>query len=259
MIQLTFLGSGNAFNHLGLGHQSILLRYVNDNEKICDVLLDCGPTAIQSLIKEGKNPNTVQAVFLTHFHGDHAGGLPFLFLHRKYMPQARDSVLHVIGGKGLQHRVMLYLEASYPTLKDWIKEESSVTFHEITDVTTRQQLPFLDLSFEVIPIPHEIESLGYRVHVNEKIISLTGDTKPTSTLSRLADEATVFITECSTMKPIPADHVSWEWIKVQLPKWTASWIVFNHYAEDVWNARNHLMASDRRIILAQDGLKLVLK
>ncbi len=258
MIKISFLGSGNAFNHLGLGYQSIFLQHVDKEGKSWQLLLDCGPTAIQGLIKEGMDPNDIQAVFLTHFHGDHAAGLPFLLLYRKYMSRSRVADLHVFGGKGLRSRVLLYLDACYPTLKDWVSEEATIVFHEIKEEST-QSLSSLPLFLEAIPIPHEKESLGYRIHLDNKIISISGDTKPTPILSRLARDASIFIVECSTMTPIPADHVSWEWIKDQLPSWNATWIILNHYAEDVWNSHEDITKSDPRIILAQDGLKLVLK
>ncbi len=258
MIQLTFLGVGNAFNHLGLGYQSILLRWVNKKGENQQVLLDCGPTAIQQLIAEGIHPNNISAVFLTHFHGDHAGGIPFLLLHRKYMPQG-DTPLHLIGGTGLKNRMMKYLEAHYPSLNDWLNEgNNKIIFHEIVSEETRV-LPTLGISFETVAIPHQPESWGYRIHVNDKIIAISGDTRPTENLKHLADNASVFIIECSTMESIPADHVSWDWLKNELESWNASRIVFIHYADDVWDSRELITKTDSRIIIARDGKKLILE
>ena len=44
------------------------------------LLVDCGATGLVALKAQGLDPNAVDAVAVTHLHGDHFGGLPFLIL-----------------------------------------------------------------------------------------------------------------------------------------------------------------------------------
>ncbi len=44
------------------------------------LLVDCGATSLVALKAQGLNPDAVDAVAVTHLHGDHFGGLPFLIL-----------------------------------------------------------------------------------------------------------------------------------------------------------------------------------
>ena len=65
---ITFLGSGGAFCDLRTNYHNNAVVETSAGP----VLLDCGTTACQSLKELGRHPAEVEAVVLTHLHGDHA-------------------------------------------------------------------------------------------------------------------------------------------------------------------------------------------
>ncbi len=48
------------------------------------VLLDCGATSLAALRRRGLDPGEIGAVFVSHLHGNHFGGLPFLILDGQF-------------------------------------------------------------------------------------------------------------------------------------------------------------------------------
>src|SRR5690349_8297477 len=103
-LELTFLGSGNAFAFEGRAFSSVLLdkRY----------LFDCGPTVLQQLQKLDVSPNDIEVVFISHFHADHFFGLPFLMLAGKYHGRTKDLV--IVGPPGIERRTEDLLGLGYP-------------------------------------------------------------------------------------------------------------------------------------------------
>ena len=57
------------------------------------VLLDCGATSLPALRRCGLDPGGIGAVFVSHLHGDHFGGLPFLILDGQFARRASPLVV----------------------------------------------------------------------------------------------------------------------------------------------------------------------
>src|SRR3990170_3900454 len=93
-LELTFLGSGNAFAAGGRYWSSFLAnaRY----------LFDAPPTLLPHLKRLGMPLTGIEVIFISHFHGDHFMGLPFLFLEYVYLTERRDD-LFIVGLPGAAH------------------------------------------------------------------------------------------------------------------------------------------------------------
>ena len=91
-MRVTVLGSGDAYGSGGRGHSAYLLEAPG-----CTFLLDCGPSVLQSLKRAGHDSAAIDFVLLSHLHGDHFGGIPFLFMEYRYEnPRTRPfAVSHV--------------------------------------------------------------------------------------------------------------------------------------------------------------------
>ncbi|HEU5320023.1 MAG TPA: MBL fold metallo-hydrolase, partial [Methylomirabilota bacterium] len=106
-VTLTFVGSGDAFGSGGRLQTCLCLRGGG-----ATLLLDCGATALVGLRRAGLDPGEVAAVALTHLHGDHFGGLPFLVLDGQFSRRTRPLV--VAGPPGARARVEAAMEVLFP-------------------------------------------------------------------------------------------------------------------------------------------------
>src|SRR5580692_11155828 len=76
---VTVLGAGDAFASRG----RFQAGYVIDGGG-CQILMDAGPTLLSSMKRLGLSPGDLDVVLISHLHGDHFGGLPFLILEYLY-------------------------------------------------------------------------------------------------------------------------------------------------------------------------------
>ena len=81
-LNLTFLGSGNAFAPK---------RYWGTILVEEDILLDASPVTLPHLRMMDKDPGKINYILITHLHGDHFLGLPFLFLDSLYVTERENS------------------------------------------------------------------------------------------------------------------------------------------------------------------------
>jgi ribonuclease BN (tRNA processing enzyme) len=105
--RVSFVGSGDAFGSGGRRQTCIGLS--GDDQFL---LVDCGTTSVLGLKSMGVDPNSVTAVVISHLHGDHFGGLPFLILDGQF--SGRTQPLLVAGPPGTQDRLAQALEVLFP-------------------------------------------------------------------------------------------------------------------------------------------------
>src|SRR4051794_17233853 len=75
MVTVRFVGSGDSFGSGGRFQTCILLDGARSR-----VAVDFGTSSLIALAQQGIEPNSIDAVLLTHLHGDHCGGVPFLLI-----------------------------------------------------------------------------------------------------------------------------------------------------------------------------------
>ena len=108
---MTFAGSGDAFGSGGR-LQACIHMEPNGPVEPAPVLLDCGATSLPALRGCGLDPGPVAAVFVSHLHGDHFGGLPFLILDAQFA--GRTAPLAVAGPPGTGQRLTEAMECMFP-------------------------------------------------------------------------------------------------------------------------------------------------
>ena len=92
-MRIRFAGSGDAFGSGGRWQTCI---HLSGNGQV--LLVDCGATSLAALKAQGLDPSAVDAVAVTHLHGDHFGGLPFLILDGQF--SRRSTPLQVARRSG---------------------------------------------------------------------------------------------------------------------------------------------------------------
>src|SRR5436305_12245762 len=124
-VRVRFLGSGDAFSSGGRLQTCFHLDGADE-----PLLIDCGASALASLKRERLDPARIGWVALSHLHGDHFGGLPWLILDGQFAK--RTKPLWVTGPNGTRERVERTFEALYPGATDTERpfETSFVEFTE---------------------------------------------------------------------------------------------------------------------------------
>src|SRR5437667_3759062 len=107
VVRVTVLGSGDAFGSGGRLHSAYLVESPPHT-----FLLDCGPSILQAMKQCGRDPGAVDFVLLSHLHGDHFGGVPFLFMEYRY-EEPRSRPFAVYGPPGAERRVRGLFAALY--------------------------------------------------------------------------------------------------------------------------------------------------
>src|ERR1700741_1699435 len=107
-MRLQFLGSGDAFGTGGRVQTCFPLTRAQGG----NVLIDCGASSMVAIRKWGIDPNAVSTVLVTHLHGDHFGGLPFLLLD-PHLVSRRPSPLLLAGPPGFAERLTTVMEAMF--------------------------------------------------------------------------------------------------------------------------------------------------
>lgn len=194
-MELAFLGTGAAFS---------LERY---NGAVCvdrRYLLDAGAPLLPHLGRLGIDPGAIEAIFLTHFHGDHLAGLIPYLCYRAFAPAPRP--LTIVGPEGVEDRVGRLLEAAWGSA-DWeeIRGAFPLTFQE-----AGPRGEAAGLAYETVALEHgKVPGMGYRFHLGGRVLVYAGDTRATPALDRLVDGADVAITEATNPGEVQS-HTSFE-------------------------------------------------
>src|SRR3954470_4964329 len=105
-MQLQFVGCGDA---LGSGGRSNTCFHVTG--AAVNFLIDCGATSLPALKHLGIAREPIDLILITHFHGDHFAGLPFLLLDAQFTRRARPLV--IAGPHGIEMRLTQVMEALF--------------------------------------------------------------------------------------------------------------------------------------------------
>lgn len=222
-MDITFLGSGDAFGSGGRLQSCMLLE--TDSSK---TLLDCGTTALLGMQRAGVDPNAIDTVLLSHFHGDHFGGVPYLILEGQFRQRTRPLV--IAGPPGVAKRVHEMMELSFPGSSQ-TRQRFDVSFRELG----REGLELADLKVSAIPVVHTpgAEGMGLRVGVGAALLAYTGDSEWTSALTDLAEDADLLIAESYSFEKTIPWHLSYATIRAKRAELPAKRLLLTHVGPEV--------------------------
>ncbi len=239
-VRVVFLGTGDAFSGRGRLAASCLVRTPETS-----FLLDCGPSILASLKRDRIPSGPIDAVFLSHLHGDHYAGLPFLCLEYTHVePRARP--LLIAGPPGTQDKVISLLELMYPGSRESLPFE--LNFVEMQPKERKEIGPIVIHPFQV---PHQQQelSLGLIVEIGGRKIVYSGDTGWTEDLIARSQHADLLICECSFYETRIPTHMDYPRLRENRARFGAKRIILTHLGQEVLE---HLAEIDME--LASDGL-----
>lgn len=185
-LELTFLGTGNAF---------VPTRYWSSFLANGKCLFDAPPTLMPHLNKLGIDPRDIDVIFISHFHGDHYLGLPFVLLEFAERVR-RTKDLTIVGPPGIKRRVEAATDLAFANVFRKRDRGYHLTFVEVRNEQAGEAGGCSYVPFKVQHVP-DLDSFAFRVTVDGYTIAYTGDTTYCDALVALADGADVLVTECS--------------------------------------------------------------
>jgi ribonuclease BN (tRNA processing enzyme) len=241
-LTVTFAGSGDAFGSGGRNQACIHLRGSAGGGP---VLLDCGATSLSALNHLGLDPGEVAAVFVSHLHGDHFGGLPFLILDGQF--SRRVKPLTVVGPPGLTRRLTDAMECMFPGSSTTSRRFELDTV-ELAPGSTRKVSGVAVSAWEA-DHPSGAPALILRLELASRTLAYTGDTAWTDAIAAAATDADLLIAEAYFRdKDIPY-HLRLADLEAHRDQLTARRVIVTHMSADVLDHRRQLSFE-----AAHDGL-----
>ncbi len=227
-IHFKVLGCGDAFGSEGRFNTSFLIASENQN-----LLIDCGASTLIRLKQERVDVMGISTIIITHFHGDHYGGLPFFALSR-YVEAGSREPYTIIGPEGIKEKTLQLQEALYPGTGP-ILEEMGVVFVELKN---KAWVDHEEVSVYSREVMHSAPSNphGIKLKIDGYVIGFSGDTEWTDALPDLADGADLFICECNHYQGEHTGHLSYETILQHTDELKADRIYLTHMNTEVLNA-----------------------
>lgn len=243
-LEVRFLGTGDAFGSGGKRQAAVFARALGSR---LGLLLDAGPGCHAALRAEGLTSDDLGAVVLSHFHGDHYGGFPFLELDA--MRSGRSEPLRVLAPPGARERLATLRECLYRNLPVGFEEQ-------VTEALPGETLGLpaaLGGGFaRALRARHQpgAWALSWKLGLGGRTVVYSGDTGFSEELISESAAVDLLIHECTSLEALPG-HTSHRELEEAASRITARRVLLVHTGEDVLHASG--LAFER----AHDGLRVV--
>lgn len=225
-MQLTFVGCGDAFGSGGRFNTCFHVR----TSKSC-FLIDCGASSMIALKSLKLDPNEIDAILITHFHGDHFGGIPYFMLDAQFFSKRR-APLTILGPSGLQDWFIRVMETAFPGSSE-TKPKFDLTLQELAPGTTTE---IGDLSVTTARVRHgppDGPFHAYRIQTDGKTLAYTGDTEWVDELIKIGHEADLLIAEAYFFDRQVPLHLDLATLDEKLPEIAPKRLILTHMNPDM--------------------------
>jgi len=247
-MKLTVVGCGDAFGAGGRLQTSFFVRASG-----ATFLVDCGTSVLIGMRRFGLAPNDVDSVFITHLHGDHFGGLPWLLIDAQYVSK-RSRPLVVTGPPGIEQRFVAATEALYPGASKTARA-FDLSFVEYDE---RQPVEVGGVTVTPFEVKHACGALPFalRLEAHDKVLAFTGDTAWVDVLCEAARRADLLICECFQYDVTSPMHLDYNTIDANYELLAAKRVLLTHMGEAMLARAADVDTS--RYLVAGDGMTIEL-
>jgi len=243
-VEVQFLGSGDAF---GSGGRFQTCFYVNS--ETTRFLIDCGASSLIAMRRFGVDPSKIDIILLSHLHGDHFGGIPFLILDGQF--QRRTRPLTVAGPPGVEARLHDAMEVLFPGSSQ-VQRKFTTEFIELND-KNKTTIGSLAVTAYGVIHPSGNQPYALRIECGGKVIGYSGDTEWTDELLKVGRGADLFICEAYFFEKKIKYHLDYKALMDRLSQIGYRRIILTHMSEDMLQRLQGLDVEG-----AEDGKQILL-
>ena len=243
MSEIVFVGTGDAFGAGGRRQSAILVRGANGG-----MLLDCGTTTGSGLNALDISRNEIDTIVLSHFHGDHFGGIPLLLLAALY-EDSRRAPLRIAGPPGVEARLRALATAMGYAMDehDW---SFPIYFEELPAGRELELGPVRVSSFETRHSPSSVPH-GLIVAIGPRRLAYSGDTGWFDDLPDRVAGSDLFVCECTYRKNNFEYHLNYDTLVSQRDRFDCGRILLTHLGDEMADRRGQCSFET-----ADDGLSV---
>ena len=244
--RVRFLGCGDAF---GSGGRLNTCFHVSAGGR--RFLIDCGATALPALKAAGIDRNAIDTILITHFHGDHFGGVPYFVLDAQFFAK-RSTPLTIAGPEGLRDWYVRSLETAFPG-SSATRQRFELSLVELEAGRPWGQGGLTVTPQRVVHGPPGGAFFAYRIAIADRILAYTGDTEWTEALIAVGRDADLLIAEAYFRAKSVPYHLDLASLERNLDRIRPKRLILTHMSDEMLGQADTLPYET-----ARDGLEVVI-
>ncbi|MBX9695622.1 MAG: MBL fold metallo-hydrolase [Cyanobacteria bacterium] len=239
-MKLKFIGVGGAFTDKY--YQSNMVLDIGGQR----MLIDCGSDARHAMRAAGLKLRDLEAIYISHLHADHAGGMEWASLFTYFDPGFVDA-------QGAHRKMKLYLRSSLkaelwrmlasgcciPDVKSNLN-----TFFDVRSCPKNKPFEFAGVSFRTVQTVHYVNdteivpSYGlFWTTPSGKKVFLTTDTQFAPWSIRAFYKADIIFHDCETSPFTTGVHARYDDLKTLAPELRARMWLYHYWDGDLPDAQ----------------------
>lgn len=253
-MKFVVLGSGSAAPHAQRSSSGYWVESAAGS-----ILLDCSAAVVHRMAQENLDWVDLDAIWISHFHLDHVGGLAPLLFGTRHAPetQRRRKPLTICGPRGLRRIVESFDRANDYKL---FEQPFPLEFREVEPLESFEIAPGLEGA--TLKTAHTDESMAIHLRDrDDKTLVYTADTGFREDLAAFARGVDLFVAECSFFENKPIEtHLELAEAMFLIGRARPARALLTHfYAE--WDAVDFAAETEKfkppcEVLQARDGLRL---
>lgn len=236
-MKVKVIGSGSMWNKYNSA------SYLIDKK----TMIDFPNGTCKNLFRFDINPNSIEDIVITHFHGDHYFDMPFYFLLKsKY----KLLDVNIYCGKEGKKKIKNLLKLAFPNSTTEILKTLNLKYEHKEIFTLK------NYSVERVEVEHgRMKSYGYIFNDKDKYVGFTGDTTLCESVEYMSSKCDYLFCDCMFPEGT-SKHMGIDNLKYLSEKYPQCIFVVSHMEISTREKLNELKI--KNIIIPEDGQEIII-